>query len=168
MAWKVEEAILDISGWLGNSCMSGSASHAHTGCMLTRVSRLGPRDSWFFRAIVGVDCGHSQLLQYLKWSNNTQGENTEFQIKGKPNPEEERQPILRWGSPSGHWCLVCPPDPVWSLLPCPAWRSLGPQCGKPLPAWCCMVEGCGPGVGPSLAPSMDRPDAPFCTWLFPG
>lgn len=72
LAWKVEEAILDISDWLGNSCMSGSASHAHTGCMLTGVSRLDQRDSWCFRAIVGVDCGHSQLLQYLKWLNNTQ------------------------------------------------------------------------------------------------
>lgn len=29
-------------------------------------------DSWFFRATVGVACGHSQLLQDLKRFNDTQ------------------------------------------------------------------------------------------------
>lgn len=120
---------------------------------------MGHSDSWFFRATVGVSCGHSQLLQYLKWFNNTQGENAEFKIKGKPRRGEAA--YTEMGKSFGHWCLVCPPDPGWSLLPCPAWRSLGPQCGIALPAWCCMAEGCRPGrgVGPSLAPSMDRPNA---------
>lgn len=40
-AWKVEEATFSTVDWLGGSCMLGSASQAHMGCMLTGVSRLG-------------------------------------------------------------------------------------------------------------------------------
>lgn len=41
-----------------------------------------------FRVTVGVTCGHSQLLQYLKWFDNSQGENAEFKIKGKHRRRE--------------------------------------------------------------------------------
>lgn len=87
-AWKAEKATLSTADWLGGWCMPGSTSHAHRGRMLTGVSRLGRSGSWLFRATVGVACGHSQLLQYLKWFNNTQGENAEFKIKGKPRRGE--------------------------------------------------------------------------------
>ena len=40
-ARKAEEAILGTADWRGSSCMLGSSSQAHTGCMLTGVSRLG-------------------------------------------------------------------------------------------------------------------------------
>lgn len=52
-----------------------------------RREQAGP-DSWFFRATVGVAGGHSQLLQYLKWFNNMQGESIELKIKGKPRRGE--------------------------------------------------------------------------------
>lgn len=106
MAWKGEEALLGLSDWLGISCMSGSASHAHTGCMRTRVSRLGRSDSWFFRAVVGVACGHSQLLQYLKLFNKAQGENTEFKMKGKPKPRRGQAAYAEMGK--SFWSLVFP------------------------------------------------------------
>lgn len=146
---RAQKAMLSTADWLGHLRMSGSTSHAHTGCMPTGGSRLGPSDSWLFRATVGVACSHLQLLQYLKWINsNTQGENAGFKIKGKP--KRQRQPTVRRGKSFLSRCLVCPPDPGWSLLPCPAWRSLGPQHGTALPAWCCMAEGCWPGGGVGL------------------
>lgn len=114
------------------------------GCMLTRVRRQGRSHRWLFRATVAIACGHSQVLQYLKWFHNTWGENAEIEMQGNLRGEAA-YPEGR--SPLGHWCLVCPPDPGWSLLPCPAWRSPGPQRGIALPAWCCMAEVCRPGRG---------------------
>lgn len=88
-AWKAEEAILGTAGWLGGSCMLGSSSQAHTGWLHADWGEQVGLDSCFFRATVaGVAGGHSQLLQYLKWFNNMQGENREFKIKGKPRRGE--------------------------------------------------------------------------------
>lgn len=119
----------------------GSGSQAHTGWLHADWGERVGLESWLFRATVGIAGGHSQLLQYLKWFNNMRGENREFKIKGKPRRGE----AAHMETGKSFWCLVCSPDPGWPLLPCPAWRAHGPQCGIPRSAWCCMEGGCWPG-----------------------
>lgn len=143
---EAEKAILSTADWPGSwaarACLG--APHAHVGCMLTRARRLGHSDSWLFRATVAVACGHSQVLQYLKWFHNTRGENAEIGMQGNPRGEAAYTEV---GRPLGHWCLVCPPDPGWSLLPGPAWRSLGPQRGIALPHGAAWPRAAGLGGG---------------------
>lgn len=100
------------------------------------------------------------VQQYARRKHRTQNKGQTRKRRGSPQGDG--------GSPSGHWCLVCSPDPGWSLLPRLAWRSLGPQCGIPPPAWCCMARGLlAPGAGPILGLPWIGLMLPFTTGFFP-